>query len=65
MNTVKQRFLKVCMILGVIVAPLVSTGDGFDAAEEKVLALAKAAISLRSVRGEGNETKAVAALFTF
>ena len=55
MNTVKQRFIKVCMILGVIVAPLVSTGDGFDAAEEKVLALAKAAISLRSVRGEGNE----------
>ncbi|MDB4035065.1 hypothetical protein N9506_04520, partial [Pseudomonadales bacterium] len=63
MNTVKQRCIKACMILSLIVAPLGSSADDFVAAEKKVLALAKAAISLRSVRGEDNQTPAVAALF--
>ena len=63
MNTVKQRCIKACMILSLIVVPLGSSADDFVAAEKKVLALAKAAISLRSVRGEDNQTPAVAALF--
>ncbi|MBT6791832.1 MAG: hypothetical protein HOA39_05315, partial [Gammaproteobacteria bacterium] len=63
MNAVTQRCIKAFMILSLIAASSVSAAEGLADAEKKVLALAKAAISLRSVRGEDNQTQAVAVLF--
>lgn len=63
MKTVTQRCMTAGLILGFLAAPLLSAAKDFAESEEKVLALAKAAISLRSVRGVGNQTPAVAALF--
>jgi carboxypeptidase PM20D1 len=63
MNAVTQRCIKAFMILSLIAASSVSAAEGLAEAEKKVLALAKAAISLRSVRGEDNQTQAVAVLF--
>ena len=63
MKTVTQRCMTAGLILGFLAAPLLSAAKDFAESEEKVLALAKAAISLRSVRGVDNQTPAVAALF--
>lgn len=51
MKTVTQRCMTAGLILGFLAAPLLSAAKDFAESEEKVLALAKAAISLRSVRG--------------
>ena len=63
MDTVTQRFIKAWMILALIAVPVASAAEDFVEVEKNVLALATAAISLRSVQGPDNQTKAVAALF--
>ena len=63
MLTALQRMIKAWLILAFTALPLVSPAESFVDAEKNVLALATAAISLRSVQGPDNQTKAVAALF--
>ena len=63
MLTALQRMIKAWLILAFTALPLVSPAESFVGVEKNVLALATAAISLRSVQGPDNQTKAVAALF--